>query len=125
MSLLAGLFLFFSEIVSASESQKCGLENCHGVDFVCSNKPAEFCTMSIEPGDGCRKYAHCVRSAGSEGTGTCRLDSENHPGLAVCQQCFRERCSKLNNDQGPCEESCRLMAEKAEARRKKKKAGKH
>jgi len=38
---------------------QCGIENCHGLDIVCGDEPAQVCTMEYRIGDICRQYAAC------------------------------------------------------------------
>lgn len=41
-----------------NEGEKCGIENCHGLDIICG-KPAEVCTEIYMFGDRCRQFAKC------------------------------------------------------------------
>lgn len=38
----------------------CGIENCHGLEIVCSEKEPPMCTLEYMLGDKCRQYAKCA-----------------------------------------------------------------
>ena len=61
-------------------SDKCGIENCHGLDITCGPNVAEICTEIYMAGDNCRQFASCqvadgqcklVRSAKFESCKAC------------------------------------------------------
>lgn len=43
----------------SSDTSKCGLENCHGLDIECGPNIAETCTEMYQLGDKCREFARC------------------------------------------------------------------
>lgn len=79
---------------------KCGLENCHGMDFVCSDKPAEFCTEMYAMGDFCRQYAKCEIVKGK-----CGLKKSLK--LERCIDCVKACLSLTSEEQRECEDQCR------------------
>lgn len=44
----------------ADNPTNCGIENCHGLEIVCSEKEPPMCTMEYVLGDKCRQYAKCA-----------------------------------------------------------------
>lgn len=79
---------------------KCGLENCHGLDFVCGTDPAEVCTEIYQLGDFCRQYAVCETVGES-----CQLIPNKR--LDACIDCVKE-CQGLGGEPAfECENECR------------------
>lgn len=80
--------------------EKCGLENCHGLEFTCGSKVPDFCTEIYQLGDFCRQYAICEII-----NGQCQLvPSED---LENCRTCVHE-CLGLEAETAfQCESDCR------------------
>jgi hypothetical protein len=43
--------------------EKCGIENCHGLDIECG-EPVQMCTAMYQLGDKCREFAKCGKVNG-------------------------------------------------------------
>jgi len=65
-------------------SEKCGIENCHGLDITCGPNVADVCTEIYMAGDNCRRYANCQTIDGQ-----CVL--EKTPKFDSCKSCV-EKC---------------------------------
>lgn len=88
--------------VETPSTAKCGIENCHGMDITCGNKPAEVCTEMYALGDRCRQFAQC-----GVVSGTCQ-QIEN-PKFSACKSCVQNCLEKYPDDpqqQFSCESSC-------------------
>ena len=83
-------------------TEKCGIENCHGMDIVCGPNVAEICTEIYMAGDNCRQYASCQTVGGQ-----CVL--EKTPKFDSCKSCV-ERCGADHKDDQigffQCESKC-------------------
>lgn len=82
--------------------EKCGIENCHGLDITCGSNVPEMCTMSYMIGDKCRQYASCEKK-----DGRCQL--ADSPKFESCKSCVEKCKSEFNNDPGKlftCEGKC-------------------
>ncbi|MGE0269357.1 MAG: hypothetical protein AB7S78_12980 [Candidatus Omnitrophota bacterium] len=82
--------------------EKCGIENCHGLEIQCGPNVAEMCTMMYAFGDRCRVYAQCQLV-----DGRCwRVESAQYQ---VCVECVKS-CEELYKNDMPqafaCESSC-------------------
>ncbi len=85
--------------------QKCGIENCHGLDIKCGPNPPEMCTAMYGLGDFCRQYVRCeIRE------GQCQLVED--PKFDACRSCV-EKCQNPNDpiDAFGCEAECREKME--------------
>lgn len=89
-------------IVPSPRPRVCGIENCHGLDIICGEHPAEMCTMLYQLGDKCRALARCEVVAG-----TCGL--VENPEFTACKNCA-QRCERdFPDDPGKafaCESAC-------------------
>ena len=55
---------FVEEIKKSREtdrqnSEKCGIENCHGLNITCGPNVPDACSMMYAAGDNCRQFASC------------------------------------------------------------------
>ena len=67
-------------------SEKCGIENCHGLEITCGSNVPDACTEMYAIGDGCRQFASC-KNVGGE----CSL--EKAPKFDSCKACV-QKCEK-------------------------------
>lgn len=82
--------------------EKCGIENCHGLEIVCGPNVPEACTMEYQVGDFCRQYVSCGRVGGK-----CVLIKDKE--FDICKSCV-EKCKEENSEVGAlfeCEDKCR------------------
>lgn len=80
----------------------CGIENCHGLDIVCGNNPAQMCTEMYQLGDRCRQYAKCGVVNGS-----CKQIEDTQ--FTACKTCVETCETKFPNDPEQafmCENKC-------------------
>jgi len=83
-----------------SKVQKCGIENCHGLDIKCGPNIPEVCTAIYKLGDFCRQFASCEIV-----NGKCQLIKSAE--FDECKACVDE-CSKLTGSETfDCEHNCR------------------
>jgi hypothetical protein len=68
------------------DPNKCGIENCHGLDIVCGFNLAEMCTTEYQLGDRCRQYAQC-----SVANGRCQQIENSQ--FTACKTCA-QKCQK-------------------------------
>jgi hypothetical protein len=83
-------------------TDKCGIENCHGLDIVCGPNIAEMCTAIYMAGDNCRQLASCEII-----NGNCQM--ANSPRFETCKSCVNKCESDFPNDQikfFECESKC-------------------
>jgi hypothetical protein len=102
-AVIAFMFLFVGSIGCANAQERCGIENCHGIDIVCGPNVPEMCTMMYGLGDFCRDYARCEVLEGD-----CRLVKD--PILEVCTTCVRKCIDTHQEDPIEvfnCEGKCR------------------
>lgn len=64
--------------------EKCGLENCHGLELSCGPNVPDVCTSLYQLGDNCRKYARCEVV-----NNQCQLTTQ--PQFTECKSCV-EKC---------------------------------
>ncbi|MGB9911518.1 MAG: hypothetical protein ACPLKP_02860 [Microgenomates group bacterium] len=83
-------------------SQKCGIENCHGLEIKCGPNIPEVCSLEYQIGDGCRQFASCEIKEGK-----CQLVESDE--FIYCKNCveaciekYSEEPEKLFN----CEQKC-------------------
>ena len=101
--LFAGGFSTFA--AATTETHRCGLESCHGVNLKCGFNPPDMCTQVYMIGDFCRQYANCELSGE-----TCNLIKNSK--LDKCIDCVNA-CPKKNPlTQAGCEAKCRSKIEK-------------
>lgn len=82
-SVVIFVFLFLSTFSYAQAQERCGIENCHGIDILCGPNVAEVCNMMYGLGDFCREYARCeVRN------GDCVPAQD--PTFELCSTCVRQ-----------------------------------
>lgn len=83
-------------------SEKCGIENCHGLNITCGPNVPDACTEVYQLGDGCRKYAKC-ENVGEK----CQLQRDKK--FDECKACA-EKCNQdfKNNAEAAfrCEANC-------------------
>lgn len=90
------------EQAALPEEEKCGLENCHGLDVTCGPNVPDFCTMEYQLGDFCRQYAICEVIGGE-----CQLVPD--PLWDDCRDCVAE-CEALGGEPAfECEQECREL----------------
>ncbi len=83
-------------------TQTCGIENCHGLDIVCGNNPAQMCTEMYQLGDKCRQYAEC----GLVGGHCTQVENKT---FTACKSCVQTCETKYPNDPenaSSCESAC-------------------
>jgi hypothetical protein len=84
-------------------SEKCGIENCHGLDIACGPNVPEACTMSYMLGDKCRQYASCEKRDGK-----CQLAGSSQ--FESCKSCVKKCESQFRDDEPDklftCESKC-------------------
>jgi hypothetical protein len=81
--------------------QRCGLENCHGLDITCGPNVPEVCTEEYVLGDFCRQYATC----GTVVDGKCQLIKSDR--FDQCKSCV-DVCAQLSGQEAfECEDECR------------------
>ncbi len=88
--------------IDSSSSEKCGMENCHGLNITCGPKIPEICTMVYEPGDNCRQYASCQII-----NKKCQLVKSQK--FEECKSCTEECKKNFENDPlrfSECESKC-------------------
>lgn len=96
---LLGLFLFYYNQEQPAPQQKCGIEQCHGLDITCGANVPDACTLEYQLGDKCRQYAKCAVIAGN-----CQLLPDTR--FDQCKACV-EQCKKLVGPEAfSCEEKC-------------------
>jgi hypothetical protein len=97
------VFLFLGAVGCAKAQERCGIENCHGIDIVCGPNFAEVCSEMYGLGNFCRQYARCEVVQGE-----CRLAKD--PAFDVCTECVR-KCTDAYQDNPMeafnCEAKCR------------------
>jgi len=84
------------------DNKSCGIENCHGLDIVCGEKPAEICTEMYQLGDRCRQFAECGMVNGG-----CRQIENSQ--FTLCRSCALKCEKDFPNDPGKaftCESKC-------------------
>lgn len=82
-------------------SQKCEIENCHGLEITCGPNKPETCTFIYEMGDNCRKYAKCGVT-----NGQCQVIKSDK--FEKCKTCVL-KCQKDFKDSlelSKCENQC-------------------
>ena len=102
--LLPVIILVLVSGCTQESKQKCGMENCHGLDITCGSNVPELCTLVYQFGDNCRQYASCEIIDGQ-----CQLVTSNK--FYECKSCV-EKCIEgfEDNDTGlfRCENGCRM-----------------
>jgi hypothetical protein len=97
------VFLFLGAIGCVKAQERCGIENCHGIDISCGPNVPEICSMMYGMGDFCREYARCEVVQGE-----CRLAKDST--FEACAECVRE-CTEVYQDNPMeafgCEAKCR------------------
>ena len=48
-----------NNLEQTKNKQKCGIEQCHGLDITCGKNIPDLCTAVYQVGDICRKYVKC------------------------------------------------------------------
>lgn len=83
-------------------SDKCGIENCHGLDITCGSDVPQACDFMYALGDRCRQYARCEVV-----NGKCQLIKSIK--FDECKSCV-EKCLENFKDDMPkasyCESEC-------------------
>jgi hypothetical protein len=83
-------------------SEKCGIENCHGLDIACGPNVPDACTMIYMAGDNCRQFVSCKIT-----NNQCEL--ETTPKFENCKSCV-EKCEVDYEDSQigffECESGC-------------------
>jgi hypothetical protein len=81
--------------------EKCGIENCHGLDIECGT-PVQMCTMEYQLGDKCRQYAKCGVVSG-------KCQQIESPEFTACKSCVQKCENDFPNDPDKafvCESQC-------------------
>ncbi|PIP34036.1 hypothetical protein COX69_00200 [Candidatus Falkowbacteria bacterium CG_4_10_14_0_2_um_filter_48_10] len=84
-------------------AEKCGLENCHGLEFSCGPDVPEVCTADYQLGDFCRQFAICEVADGQ-----CQLMPDER--LASCRTCVAACADLAGEPAFECEAECREQA---------------
>jgi hypothetical protein len=85
-------------------NEKCGIENCHGLDIICGENVADFCTMEYQLGDSCRKFARCEMR-----NGKCQMTpSDNFDECKTCVEKCKDDFSESDPEIWNCESDCHL-----------------
>jgi hypothetical protein len=81
-------------------AEKCGVENCHGLDVKCGSNVPQACTEIYMAGDRCRQYASCKIVSGK-----CSLVAGKE--FSDCKTCV-ETCMEKNDsiEIFSCESRC-------------------
>ena len=98
LSLFFVVMMIFSHKVFALEKinvfqQRCGIENCHGLDIICGENVPEECTAIYKFGDRCRQYAKCGIVDGK----CIFIESKE---FSECKSCI-QRCLTTFKDDAP------------------------
>lgn len=83
-------------------SDKCGLENCHGLELSCGPNVPDVCTFLYQLGDNCRQYAKCEVV-----NNRCQLITE--PKFTQCKSCVEKCLADFKDDPvktSACEGRC-------------------
>ncbi|MFA5828829.1 MAG: hypothetical protein WC841_05750 [Candidatus Shapirobacteria bacterium] len=85
-------------------SERCGLQDCHGLDVTCGPDVPEVCDLMYQIGDNCRQYALCGKVSGE-----CRLQAS--PKFDACKSCVQTCEQNFQNTSDPakvfeCESTC-------------------
>jgi hypothetical protein len=100
--IVALIVLTFTGFKSPAGENKCGVENCHGMDLNCGPNVPEACDAMYMLGDKCRQYAWCEVVEGQ-----CSL-VENKT-FETCKSCVNECAQDNPNDPVAlfqCESNC-------------------
>lgn len=81
--------------------ERCGIQNCHGVDISCGAKIPQVCTAIYQAGDRCRQFANCVNIDGG-----CVLQKSTQ--FEKCKSCVLDCISKNKDSENilNCESKC-------------------
>ncbi len=93
---------FFNRFQLSQNLEKCGIENCHGLEISCGANIPEACTMIYMPGDNCRQFAACEVIAGK-----CQLVVTDE--FEACKTCVQQCEQNFLDDQMEffqCESKC-------------------
>jgi hypothetical protein len=89
-------------VCPGSNQEKCGIENCHGLDIHCGPNIPASCDAMYGLGDKCRQYAQCeIRN------GACQLVGNEN--FSACKSCVDECQNKFKDDLPSafsCESKC-------------------
>lgn len=89
-------------VASDPAKQKCGIQNCHGLDITCGPAVPDVCTEIYMLGDNCRKLAKCEVAGGE-----CRaVLSEDFEQCKACVKKCETDFSTDNMKMFECEYSC-------------------
>ena len=94
--------LTFTNFQPVLPQQKCGIENCHGLDLTCGPNVPEACTAIYQLGDRCRQYAECRIVEGE-----CTLVTSK--AFDSCKACIENCSAKYPEDPVnlfQCESNC-------------------
>lgn len=90
------------------QEQKCGIEQCHGLDLTCGSNVPDACTEIYKFGDFCRSYfpgcevlnGECVKST----------DVSADLNFFKCKSCV-DQCEALDDptEAFECEDGCKMM----------------
>lgn len=92
----------FPRKVPSTSSEKCGIENCHGLEITCGPNIPKTCTFEYQLGDRCREFAKCEIIKGK-----CQLVKSQK--FTECKICVEDCLKKYQNNQEElfrCEEKC-------------------
>jgi len=88
--------------IPSISSEKCGIENCHGLEITCGPNIPKTCTFEYQLGDRCREFAKCEIIEGK-----CQLVKSQK--FTDCKICVENCLKKHQNNQEElfrCEEKC-------------------
>jgi hypothetical protein len=86
-------------------TDKCGIENCHGLDITCGSNVPEACTEIYMAGDNCRQFASCEIIDGD-----CQLVTTEK--FESCKACVEQCEEDYADDQikfFQCESQCAMF----------------
>jgi len=92
----------FPQQILSPSSEKCGIENCHGLDITCGPNIPQTCTFEYQLGDRCREFAKCEIIEGK-----CQLVKSQK--FTDCKTCVEGCLKKHQNNTVEllrCEEKC-------------------
>lgn len=76
---------------TSETSEKCGIEQCHGLDITCGSNVPEICNSMYAIEDGCRQFAKCQVTDG-------RCELAKNPKFDSCKSCMEKCKTASKND---------------------------
>lgn len=91
--------------INESDSQNCGIEQCHGLEISCGSNVPEFCTAIYQLGDFCYQFVNCRVMEGICQMVDTKIFEECKSCASACEQFVGQKAFDCEND-------CRLKFEK-------------